>query len=106
MSRKRWIWAIAIVVGIAALLGGGAYAMRDNFTYAGLATTYAAKQTCSCMHVVGRTLESCLDDFPDPAARAQLKVTAEGDRVRASALFGVFHSEAVFEEEYGCRIVS
>lgn len=105
MRRKRWIWAGAIVLGLALIAGGTAYALRDSFTYAGIATGYAAKQTCSCVHVGGRSLESCLDDFPDAAARAQLSVTQDGDRVRASALFGVFHSEAVFEAEYGCRIV-
>lgn len=105
VTRKTWIWAGAIVLGLALVAGGSAYPLRDSFTYAGMATGYAAKQTCSCVHVVGRSLESCLDDFPDPAARKQLSVTVDGDRVRASALFGVFHSEAEFEEEYGCRFV-
>ncbi len=105
MSRKHWIWAGAIVLGIAVIAGGTAYALRDSFTYADMATGYAAKQTCSCVHVSGRSLESCLDDFPDPAAREQLTVSIDGDRVRATALFGAFHSEAVFEAEFGCTIV-
>lgn len=103
MSRKHWIW-IGALAGVLILLGVGAYSMRDDFAYARIATGYAAKQTCSCRHVSGRTLESCLADFPDDA-RGQITVSDVGDRVRASVLFGAVHSEAVFEEAYGCRIV-
>jgi hypothetical protein len=103
VSRKRWIWTIVLVVAIAAV-AGGAWAARDQVTYAHIATGYAAKQMCSCLHVSGRTLDSCLADYPEDA-RENITVSTEGDNVRASVLFGAIRSEATFEDGYGCRIV-
>jgi hypothetical protein len=103
VSRKRWIWLIVLVVIVGAL-GAGAWASRDQVTYANIATGYAAKQMCSCLHVSGRTMESCLADYPDDARR-NITVTTEGDNVEASVLFGAIRSEATFDGEYGCRIV-
>lgn len=85
------------------IVGGGAYAARGNVAYARVATGYAAKTTCSCLHVSGRALESCLADFPAEAQR-NISITQDGDEVRASVL-GVISSKAVYEEEFGCRIV-
>jgi len=73
--------------------------------YAGIATGYAAKQTCSCMHITGRTLDSCMAEFPEEA-RNNVTVTEDGNSVRATVLFGAISSEAIYEEEYGCRIVN
>ena len=103
MSRKRWIWLIVLVVIVAAV-AGGAWASRDQVTYAHIATGYAAKQICSCLHVSGRTLDSCIADYPEDVRR-NITVTSEGDNVRASVLFGAIRSEATFDGEYGCRIV-
>lgn len=104
MSRKRWIVAGAIVAGLLLLAGGAAYALRDDIAYAQVATGYAAKQTCSCVHVSGRSLDSCLGDFPEDA-RNQITVAPQGSRMRASVLFGVIHAEAEFEDGYGCRVL-
>ncbi|GAM98042.1 hypothetical protein U91I_01672 [alpha proteobacterium U9-1i] len=106
MGGKRWLWIGGIAVALLLLVGGGAYAMRDSFTFAGIATGYAAKQTCSCRFVSGRSMESCLADFPDQAAREQMSIVEDGNLVRASALFGAFSSEAIYEEEFGCRVVN
>lgn len=103
MSRKRWIWLIVGAVVVAGV-AGGAWASRDQATYAHIATGYAAKQLCSCMHVSGRTLEACVADYPEDARR-NITVSAEGDDVRASVLFGAIRSEATYDGEYGCRIV-
>ena len=103
MSRKRWIWIVVLLVLVAGL-AGGAWAGRDQVTYAHIATGYAAKQLCSCVHVSGRTLESCMADYPEDVRR-NITIAAEGDQVRASVLFGAISSEAIFDGEYGCRIV-
>jgi hypothetical protein len=103
VSRKRWIWLIVLFVAVAAV-AGGAWASRDPLTYAHIATGYAAKQLCSCMHVSGRTLDACVADYPEDARR-NITVAAEGESVRASVLFGAISSEAAFDGEYGCRIV-
>lgn len=103
MSRKRWIWVGALFV-VMVVVVGGAWASRDQVTYAHIATGYAAKQMCSCLHVSGRTMDSCLADYPDDARR-NINVTSEGNDVRASVLFGAIRSEATFDGDYGCRIV-
>ena len=103
MSRKRWIWVGVLAVALAAI-GAGAWASRGQVTYATMATGYAAKQTCSCLHISGRALESCLADFPEDA-RNNIMVTEDGDTVRASVLFGAISAEAVADGEYGCRVV-
>ncbi len=104
MSRKCWIWVGALVVGLM-LVAAGAWASRGQVAYATIATGYAAKQTCSCLHVSGRTLDSCIADFPEDA-RNNINVTQDGDTVRASVLFGAISSEASYEEAFGCAIVN
>ncbi|WP_395646170.1 hypothetical protein [Terricaulis sp.] len=101
MSRKRGI-LVAIGAVLIVVVGGGAYAARGNVAYARVATGYAAKTTCSCLHVSGRALDSCIADFP-PEAQRNVSITQDGDEVRASVL-GVISSRAVYEEGYGCRI--
>jgi hypothetical protein len=86
----------------AVVLSSVAWAMRDEYAYATLAAGFAAKQTCSCVHVSGRSLESCVSEFPDEV-RNNITISQEDDVVRASVLFGAISSEAVFEEDYGCR---
>jgi hypothetical protein len=102
VARKRWIWGGALAVVIIAA-GAGAWAARGQIAYAQIATGYAAKQTCSCLFVSGRTLDSCLTDLP-PDARQNISVTQAGDLVRASVLFGAISAEAIHEAEFGCRI--
>lgn len=103
MSRKRWIW-VGVLAGALVVIGAGAWASQGQVAYANIATGYAAKQTCSCVHVSGRTLDSCIADFPADA-RNNLTIAEDGDAVRASVLFGAISAEAIYEEEYGCRIV-
>ena len=104
MSRKRWIW-IGVLALVFAALAGTAWSLRDDLAFARIATGYAAKQTCSCLNVSGRAFDSCIADFPDEA-RGPIKLTQDGGRVRASVLFGAVRSEAVFEDGYGCRLVT
>ena len=102
MSRKYWIIGVLALVVLLAI--GGAYAAREPVAYARIATGFAAKQTCSCLHVSGRPLESCMSDFPQEA-REQIHVTPSGNDVRASAVFGIVRSDATYDEGYGCRVV-
>ena len=102
MSRKRWIW-VGVLVGGAVLVGAGAWAAQEPIGYAKMATGFGAKQMCSCLHVSGRPLDSCMADFP-AEARGAVTITEDGDTVRASVLFGAISSAAVYEEEFGCRI--
>ena len=102
MARKRWMWVAGVSLA-AIVIASTAWALRGQIAYARIATAYAAKQTCSCLHVSGRTLESCIADFPEDAREA-VTVTEEGGRVHASVLFGAIGAEAVADGEYGCRM--
>lgn len=102
MSRKRLI-VIGGLVFIAIVISSVVWSLRDDVAYAHIAAGYTAKTTCSCLHVSGRTMESCLSDLPEEA-RNNFTITEEANRVHASALFGAVSSDAVFEEEFGCRI--
>ncbi len=104
MSRKRWMWIGAAVLVVAGL-GFAGWSMRGDIAYAGMATGYAAKTTCSCRHVSGRTMESCLGDLPAEAV-AQMNIREDGDRVHASVLLGAISAEAQYEDGYGCRLVN
>jgi len=103
VSRKRWIW-IGAPVAIILILASIGFSMRDQIAYARIATGYAAKQTCSCLNVSGRTLDSCMADFP-AEARANISVAVDGDLVRASVLFGAISAEARYAADYGCAMV-
>lgn len=101
MLRKYWLWGLAaIAAGVAAL--GWFY--RDDVAYARIATGYAAKQTCSCLNVSGRPLESCIAEFP-PEAREQISVSVEQNEVRASVLVGLVSARAIHEAGFGCRVL-
>ncbi len=102
MSRKRWMWVAGVSLA-AVVAASSAWTLRGQIAYARIATAYAAKQTCSCLHVSARTLESCVADFPEDAREA-VSVTQEGERVRASVLLGAISAEAVSDGEFGCRI--
>lgn len=100
MSRKRWIW-IGAPVAIVLILASVAFALRGEIAYARTATAFVAKQTCSCLNVSGRALDSCLSDFP-AEARNNISVAVEANTVRASVLFGAIGAEASYDEAYGC----
>ncbi len=102
MSRKRWFLIVGVALaGVA--LPGLVWSLQDEVQYARIATGYAAKQTCSCLNVSGRTLDSCVADFPEES-RGLISVKQEGQNVRASVLFGAIGAEATYEEGYGCEI--
>ena len=102
MGRKRWMWTGGL--GLAALaLGYGAWSLQDDIAYGRIATGYAAKQTCSCVHVGRRQLEACLADYSEDAR--QISVTQAGETIEASVMLGAIKAKAVFEEEFGCHIV-
>jgi hypothetical protein len=102
VGSKRWVW-LGIAAALVMAAGALVWSYRGEFAYARIAVGYAAKQTCSCLHVSGRTLDSCLGDFPEDA-RTRVKVTRDGPSVRASVLFGAFHAEAMHEDGFGCRL--
>lgn len=98
MRKGLLIGAIVVVV----LVAGALYAGRDTWASAKIGTTYVAKQTCSCLFVAGRTMESCRTDY-DPAAIKPLTVATTDKSVKVSALGGLVSARAEFEQGFGCH---
>jgi hypothetical protein len=65
-------------------------------------TGYSAQQTCACLWVSGRTLESCKTDL-DPLARRLVSIRVDADEVTASGL-GIATATATYEKGYGCSL--
>jgi hypothetical protein len=63
---------------------------------------YTAQQTCACLLVSGRPLESCMTDL-DPLARRVVWVHVGEGEVTANAL-GVATATARFDKSYGCTL--
>jgi hypothetical protein len=87
------------------LIGIGVWSSRDTFATARVGTVYVAKQTCSCLFVAGRPLDSCHTDFDAEAVRP-LDVSVFQNSVKVSALGGLISARAQFDRGYGCHPVN
>jgi molybdenum cofactor biosynthesis enzyme len=101
----RGNWRIVAVTALVAAIGAAAWFGRDIAAFARIGTTYAAKQTCSCLFVSGRPLASCKTDYPADTAK-QFTWTVDGNDVTVSAVGGLFSAKATFEDGYGCHPVT
>lgn len=99
-NSMRWFGAIGIAFVIAMTLG---IFLRDQAAFGKIATAYVAKQTCSCLHVGGRSLESCRTDYA-PEDLALITIATSGQDVRASALGGAVSATARHTPGFGCTI--
>ena len=96
--RKGLIAIIVLVV----LVGAAMFFGRDTWTTAKLGTVYVAKQTCSCLFVAGRPMDSCRTDY-DPAAIKPLTVEKLEHGVKVTALGGIVAAQAEFVQGFGCH---
>ena len=96
--RKRIALVVVAFLAIVAVL-----ALRKLGPLGRIGSGYAAEQTCACLFVSGRTLESCRTDL-DPLALKLVSMQVGSDEVRASVA-GLFHARARYEAARGCTIV-
>ncbi len=100
-------WAVWGAAGLAAVALTAFLLLREQVDLARIGVAYAAKQTCSCLYVGGRTPESCASDY-DPATYRlfSVRIETEGPTQAVSVqAFSVFRARAVFEPGYGCTLV-
>ena len=100
--KRMWLMIIGALV---LLLGIGAWAGRDSYATARIGTTYVAKQTCSCLFVAQRPIDSCSRDFAAEALRP-LDVVVSENNVTVSALGGLIAARSQFETGFGCHPVN
>lgn len=67
-----------------------------------IGTGYAAQQTCACLYISHRPLESCLGDL-EPLARKLISVRPGAEEVTASGLLLVA-ATAHYEKGFGCAL--
>jgi len=96
--RKWIVRAVAVLVVLVALL-----VLRRFLPLARIGSGYAAQQTCACLFVSGRTLESCRGDL-DPLALKIVSLRVGSDDVRASVA-GMMAARAQFSTATGCALV-
>lgn len=94
---------LLIGAGVAVVIVAGAlYFSRDTWATAKIGTVYVAKQTCSCLFVAGRPMDSCRTDY-DLAALKPLTVETTDKSVKVSALAGLVSARSEFEPGFGCH---
>jgi hypothetical protein len=101
-KRRRWVFGgLMLGLGLAVAAWGG----RNVYSTTIIGAAYVAKQTCSCMFVVGRTAQSCRGDYDAEAVRV-LSVKTEPSSVTVTAFGGMLSSRAEFETDFGCHLVN
>jgi hypothetical protein len=87
------------------LLVGGAVAWRvlDVPSLAFVGSGYAAQQTCACLFISKRTLDSCMTDL-EPLARKLINVEVGSDEVIAHSFLHLRSATAKYEAGYGCSL--
>ena len=97
--RKRWLLGFVVFLLVAGAVGWRVFRVAD---LANIGTGYAAQQTCACLFVSGRPLDSCLGDL-EPLARKLITIHPGTDEVSAGG-FGVATATSHYEKGFGCSL--
>jgi len=103
MKRDGWVrWgAVAAAVALVVL---ALWKWSDWRAGAQASSAYAARLTCSCRYVDGRSGESCAQDIAADTGLVRVTEKPEEKRIIARVpLLG--HAEARFKQGYGCLMV-
>jgi hypothetical protein len=93
---------ILLLIAVVVLVGIGILVAWHGVPTLRIATAYAAKQTCSCLFVSGRSLDSCLLDF-DPGLSRWFSWDSTEPAVVVS-FAGTISSEAAITDGAGCHV--
>jgi hypothetical protein len=96
--RKRIVTAIALLALLGVLLAG-----RHLHKLAFIGAGYAAEQTCACLFISNRPLDSCRNDL-DPLAQKMVNLKPGANEVRASSVLS--SATAHFEPGFGCSLAN
>jgi hypothetical protein len=94
--RKRILIAVALLL-IAGVAVAGNHFRKLAFIGAG----YAAQQTCACLFISNRALDSCRHDL-DPLAQKIVSIEPGNNEVHAKAILS--SATARFDPAFGCSL--
>ena len=97
--RKRIAVGVVVLLVVAVVVAWRVFRVP---LLVNIGTGYAAQQTCACLFVSGRTMESCLGDL-DPLARKLLSIHPGAAEVTASGLV-LETATARYEKGFGCSL--
>jgi len=97
--RKRLALGAAVFLLVAVVLAWRVFRVPLLLN---IGTGYAAQQTCACLYVSGRSLDSCLGDL-EPLARKLISVRPGAAEVTASG-FALVTATAHYEKGFGCAL--
>jgi hypothetical protein len=97
--RKRLALGAVVLLVVAAAVAWRVFRVP---LLVNIGTGYVAEQTCACLFVSGRTLESCVGDL-DPLARKLISIHPGTAEVTASS-FGLASATARYEKGFGCSL--
>jgi hypothetical protein len=101
MSKR--LVRVAVIFGVLVVAGALAWRFLHLSELAHLGTGYAAQQTCACLFVSGRSLESCRMDL-DPLARKLVSITPGPGEVTARSM-GVAKATSRYQKGFGCSLL-
>jgi hypothetical protein len=99
MTRRKRLLGLAVLLLIGAVVLFRVVRLPD---LAHIGAGYAAQQTCACLFIAGRSLDSCWTDL-DPLAQRLVSVRRGPEQVTATS-FGFSTATAQFEKGYGCSL--
>src|SRR4051794_38436115 len=97
MRKRLLVVAVVLVAG-----GVAAWRFLHVSELAHIGAGYAAQQTCACLFVSGRSLESCQTDL-DAMARVFVSLTPGPGEVTARS-FLISRATSRYEKGYGCSL--
>jgi hypothetical protein len=98
MRKRKWGRIV-----LAVFLAGLAWAVVHYRKLGRIGSGYAAEQTCACLFISGRQLESCKHDL-EPLAQ-KIVTLAPGDHEVTARVFGLMRARARYEPGFGCALV-
>lgn len=100
LARRKWLALVAVVLVLVA--GGVAWRVLRVQLLVNIGTGYVAEQTCACLFVSGRTLDSCVGDL-DPLAQKLISIHPGAAEVTAKS-FVLGSATARYEKGFGCSL--
>ncbi|MGZ3405890.1 MAG: hypothetical protein ACXVAN_05560 [Polyangia bacterium] len=97
--RKRVLVGAVAFVLVAVAVCWRVFRVSD---LASIGAGYSAEQTCACMFIAHRPLDSCMGDL-DPLARKLISVHPGDNSITASG-FGLSSATARFTPNFGCTL--